>query len=290
VKLNVHKIEFPLRTIQNYVITFPFYLEVQTSSRSIEQYCVKNFNDLIGYTELNITELYKLQKMKAYIKGRLTSSDIKDMIDIFVSKGWFTNIITGNSSIFKFKIDECRCKMSSDILPFLLINGSFSINIKTLINWYVAQNKISVKHTGNNITRATAEIVFNEPVPYVLGYERSHDIRSSILELISDLCHKSSPLSTSLAKAIGLEKITELKKEISWIDDRRIKIAVTGMAVLKAKARKNWVPLTLGAIYLYNKRQKKKKLAVLNQQLNIFQQMVDLVKEAGNDEDFLEGD
>lgn len=278
-KLNQYNIKSALKRIENGVVTYPVFLEVQTTSKKIEQHCFKEFNDLLWYTELNMTQLYALQKMKAYIKFSLSTSDKQDILKIFHMKGWFN----AAHDLYSFKILECRCKMSSDRLPFLLIDAEISFNIKNTINHYIQNNKIYIKSTQNNITKETAEIYFKEPLPYILVYERSYDIQKEILKIISDSLSTSSPLSRQLDKAIGIEKTQNLRKEITWAEDRKIKIVINDFSgMLKAKVKKNWVPLTFAAIVAYDQTQKRKKQKLIANQLNIInkmQQMINISKE-----------
>jgi len=281
VKLNQYNIKSATKRIENGIVTYPVFLEVQTTSKKIEQHCVKEFNELLWYTELNINQLYQLQKMKAYIKSNLTDSDKKDILNIFHTKGWFEVPY----DLYSWKIIDVRCKMSSDKLPFLLIDAEVGFRMKSILDRYVSNGYIHVKHSGNNITRETAEIYFEKPLPYILIYERSFDIQKEVLKTISEMMGRGSALSKQLSNAIGIENVTSLKKEITWAGDRTIKVVINDFGgLLKAKAKKNWVPLTFAGIIAYDRAQKKKKQELLTKQLNIFKSMQDLVKAAKEDD------
>lgn len=280
-KLNQFNIKSATKRIENGIVTYPVFLEVQTTSKKIEQHCVKEFNELLWYTELNINQLYQLQKMKAYIKSNLTDSDKKDMLAIFHTKGWFEVPY----DLYSWKITDVRCKMSSDKLPFLLIDAEIGFRIKSILDHYVSGGHIHVKHSSNNITKETAEIYFEKPLPYILVYERSFDIQKEVLKTISEMMGKGSTLSKQLSNAIGIENVTSLKKEITWTGDRTIKVVINDFGgLLKAKAKKNWVPLTFAGILAYDRQQKKKKQELLTKQLNIFKSLSDLVKAAKEDD------
>lgn len=279
-KLDTYKISSAMRRIESGVVTFPVYLEVQTTSTKIEQYCMKNFPTLIVFHEFSMEEMYQLAKMKTYIKSNLTASDKKDIIDVFITKGWLNNAIT----VYDFKILECRCRMAADKIPFLLINAEISFNIKSLMKYYVSQNWLSIVHTGNNITKETAELYFSQPLPYMLIFERSSEIQAQMLQVISELL-RSGPLAKQFDKAVGLEKASTLKKQITWGTDKQIKIVIDdAVGLLKLKAKKNWVPLTFAAIIAADKMSKKKKKELLTKQLNVFEKMQELVAVAKEDE------
>ena len=225
-KLNQHKIITAQKTISSAnIVVIPFEMEVQTSSLTIEKYCMEHYNDLLYYKEFGIEQLYQLQKMKAYIKKSLTDSDYKDMIDILVSKGWLTNFDPKNNKIFTFKIDDVRCKYSSDKFPFLMIYGKMTFNLNEIIFEYMNKNYIDVKYSGSEFIKETAEIKFNKSLPYILVFERSYDILSTVLKIIVKLTNEqNSKLSTKIDKETGISNTYKMKKEIVWNGDNSIKI------------------------------------------------------------------
>lgn len=287
-KLNTYKINSNMKRFEGDNVIYPVMIEVQTTSKKIETYCIKNFNALLGFKELGMDEMYMLQKMKTYIKQNLTSSDIKDIVDIFERKGWLNSLDTSSGSkSFKFKMTDWRCKWSSDKFPFLMIDAEISINIKSVVNDFISKNILSVGNAKNNLTKQSAELYFASPLPYILVYERSFDISNKVLQIISELMGKSSTLESKVAKEMGFKKISDLRKEIMWIEDRKIKILINdASAVLMKNAKKNWIPLTFAAVVAYKHKQKKKNLQMLKQQANVFQKMMDVVQ-AAKDEDII---
>ncbi len=279
-KLNQHTFHFAQKHFEkNYTLIIPFEVEAQTSSLKIEKYCLQNFKDILVFHELNIEELYKLQKMKSYIKKNITNGDIIDLINVFKSKGWFTYIPTENKKIFNIFIDDVKCNMSSDVYPFIKFYGKISINIKELISLYLTTNKIVPKQSDNKFVKEVIDIQFLQPLPYILMYERSYDIQQVVLSIIMELCNSRSSLSSSITKAIGIENVYKFKKNGMWLNDTTIRVTVNDfMGLLTAKTKKNWVPLTFAGVMAYQHRQEKKKKILANQ-INIFEKMLQATKE-----------
>lgn len=274
-KLDAYTISTALRRIENGVVIFPIYMEVQTTSTVIEQYCAKNFPNLINFHEFTMEEMYQLAKMKAYIKNNLSAVDKKEILGVLQTKGWLNNIGT---DLYKLKILETRCRMAADKLPFLLINMEISFDIKTIIKYYINKKWLNIRRSQNNLTKETAEIYFIQPLPYMLAFERSFDIKNEILKVIIDVLKTKSLLSTQLDDAIGLQNTNSLKKDIAWQDDRILKVVINDtLGLLKAKAKKNWIPLTFAAIVAYDKLNQKKKKKILLQQINVFEKIQNLV-------------
>jgi len=279
-KLNQHIFHFAQKHFErNYTLIIPFEIEAQTSSLKIEKFCLQNFKDIITFHELSIEELYKLQKMKSYIRHNLTNGDMIDIVNVFKSKGWFSYLPTENKKIFQIMIDDIKCTMSSDVYPFIRFYGKISINIKELINLYISTNKIVPKQSENKFVKEVIDIQFLQPLPYILMYERSHDIQQAVLSIIMELCNSRSSLSSSIAKAIGIENVYKFKKSGMWLNDTTVRVTVNDfMGLLTAKTKKNWVPLTFAGVMAYQHQQEKKKKILANQ-INIFEKILQTTKD-----------
>ncbi len=280
-KLNTHAILFAQKTFDNNTIIFPFQLEVQTTSLSIEKYCLKNYKDLLGFEAFSFEQLVRLQKMKSYITKTLSPNDISDMVNVLKSKGWFNNLPINSKTIFKFKIDDVRCKMLSDIYPYLTIYGKISINLKELLDVYINKKQIIPEKSDNKFIKEVVNLKILQPFPFILTYERSFDIQQKIINIITEYCNRSTVLSNGISNAIGINEIHKFKKEIQWYGDNVIRVTINDFgSLLKAKAKKSWLPLSFAGVMAYSNTQKKKaKTQILSDQINVFEKMLKLTKE-----------
>ncbi len=284
-KLNTHQLLFANKFFEGNSLTIPFIMEVQTSSLAIEKYCVNHFSDLLRYEVFSVEQLHRLQQMKTYIKKSLSNGDINDMITILKNHGWLNNLDTNQKSIFQFQINETTMKMSSDVYPYMTVRGKIKINLQALISEYIRKGLLTPKLSDNKFVKEVLDLKFVQPLPTILTYERSFDIQQVILSIVTGFCNKQSSLSSAISKAVGIDSTYKFKKEVAWYGDGTIRVVINDFTnLLKAKAKKTWVPAAVAGVLMYTKSQRKQQKQVLMNQINVFDKMLQVAKEIDREE------
>lgn len=269
-------IEFATKLKKKYKITFPFKAVIQTSSLNIEKHCKSNWPDLMRDTAYNMDQLARLQKMKAYIKRSFSNSDWQDILKHFQVKGWFNPITDFNSVLVSgIVITDSTCKFWSDpVHPYLTIYGQITVDLEKVINFYISKKHLIVKKHSDSMTKQIAQVYYVTNLPSILIYDGIMNYNTEIMEIIKEHFKKQGELTKQLEKELKIKELSKAKKDFQWIGNS-IHITVSDWQHL---LKKNALPITLGALYLLKKDKQKKQAAILQQQVNIYSAMLNLLE------------
>jgi hypothetical protein len=269
------KIEFATKIRNKYKITFPFQIVLQTSSKKIETYCKDKWPDLMRDTSYTMTQLSQLQMMKSYIKKNISTSDWNDIIKHFQVKGWFSPLNPPEIVSSSIDITDSTCKFWSDPnTPYLTIYGRLAIDIEKVVDIYIKKKYFAIKKFSDSMIKQIAQTVYNQSLPMILTYDGHLNYNNEIMEIVKALLSKDSELTKQLSKELNIKDIAKAKKDFQWIGNN---IHVT-ISDWKHMIKKNAIPVALGGLYLLQNN-KKKKLDLLNQQIDIYSSMLDVLEQ-----------
>lgn len=277
--VQTYRINWGSKSYKGDIMNVPFEIVFQTSSLAIEKYVAKTYPQLLTFQTFNLDQLYALQKMKSYIKSNLTQQDFNELANYFYEKGWLQDV--PKSGIFGFNIVECSASMWQLKDPFITMQGILTFDLKKFINHFIENKGIVVIHNKEGIIKEISEIRFIKPFPSIITYDGSSTVRNMMLAYVIKMCNEPSKLLSMIERELKIKELHKFKKEIKWIDDKRIKVTIDDYAKLFGdKIKKNAVPLTLAGLALYAvKKNKEKRAQVLQNSINIYQQMLDTVAE-----------
>jgi len=280
ISVQTWKVNYALQKRERDIIHIPIEIVMQTSSLVIENYCLKTYPTILQFKSYSLEELYALQKMKAYIKSHIVGADRDGIIDFLYQKQ-FMGDVTRHANIYTLKVDQADAKMWQSNLPYLSLTCTLSFNIRKYLEWFIQNRGIKVVFKDNAYIKEILEIHFEKPLPFILIAEGGVTSRDMVLQMLIEMCNTKSSLSELIGKELKINNIHTFKKEVRWVDDRRLRIVIDDLfKILGDKIKKNAVPLGMLGLYVHKKREeKKKKVQVLQQSLNIYRTMLAAAEE-----------
>ena len=250
------QIKFHMQTVKNKKVTTPFKIVFQTPSKSIEKRCVEQWPYLMQHQKYSTQQLKELQKMKAYIKNRLSRSDKNYIHKYFYDTKWFEPFrrITNMTSI---ELTDYNCKIWTDKeVPFLEISGEITLDMRKLFDLYFKRKflKLETEKTRHKF-HDKVMIRFQKPLPLYVTFRGGQEAKKVFANLLREKIDSRRPndIKKKFEKQFNLKKLETFKKDVEW--DRRGKLVVEindTMKMLKIKAKENVLPLA-GGYLLYRK-------------------------------------
>lgn len=274
-----YKIQFPLKRREKRKIVFPFEMVAQTSSLSIEKYCQNKWPSFMNDAQRGLSELYELQKMKTYIKKTLAQNDLNDIMKFFSFKQWFSPLPDYKKFLVKIEIKDATCKLWDRKIPYLQLNGEFTIDIDKIVDEYIRNQYITIRKGKAGILKEAAEIRFMKSFPLLLTYEGFMVYNPELLDVFKDLCNKPGHIVSQIEKEIQLKDVATFRKELQWQSNDTIKVIINDLdKILIAKAKKHAIPIAVGAWLLNKHRQDEIKKQIIGTQIDIFDAMLNEIK------------
>lgn len=262
--VNTFNFQWAYKTIKRNIMTVKFEIIFQTTSLKLENYCKKNYQDVIirNLIPFTVEQLQKLYAMRNYLKKNTTPSDIQDILQYLQKHQWFGDIPL-SVQCASIQIHDFDCKYlstTSSSTPFLVYAGTLTIDLKKIIQYYVQQQYFRVIEKDNKFIKEAITLLLTKPLPKIITQDNLIVMKNVILDIIIDLLSTPSPLSSLISKTLDIKDIHTYKKEVRWENDVTLKILINDyIKLLQLKAKKNIVPLTLAGLYAYHKHKQKKQ-------------------------------
>lgn len=240
-------LEFRMQQTKDDKFIVPFKIVIQSSNLQIEKYCAKTWPDLMHSALLSMDQLYRLQKMKNYIKRSLSTQTKDDILKYFFDKRW-VDPIKNMDKIVKIDFTDFNCKMWSLADPYLEIEGNFYIDLEKMLNLYI--DKYIDLDVQDKLLSEKVKIKFKKPWPVLLNYRGSIQYKQIILNKLKNKIEKSGSnnFKKKLEKALGFKDLHKIKKNLNWQNESLILEITDIMKLLKLKAPKAILPLAGGFI------------------------------------------
>jgi len=261
----VHKfnIAFQLQNIKNEIVSVPFDIVFRTNTKEIELYCAKNFKEVLTSYIYSIEQNKKLLEMRRYIKKTISNSDIESIHRYFYDKKWMEPI-EFFSKVTDITLTDYDCKFWTDPkIPFLQIKGIITFDLSKMLELYYNKKFIKI-NKQNRIIKEELEFVFIKSLPLFLTYSQTTTMRAMLLDIFIKLTNKSgSYINKEIEKLLNIQNIDRYKKEISWKDNKTIRVYINDIIqLLSLRASQNIIPLTVAGYISYRFIKKyKQKLA-----------------------------
>jgi hypothetical protein len=242
----VHRfnIAFQLQNIKKGIVSIPFDIVFRTNNQSIEQYCAKNFKDVLREYAYSIEQNKILLEMKRYIKRTISNKDIESIHRYFYDKRWMEPILFIDK-ITNIELTDYDCKFWTDPnIPFLEIKGIIYFDLYKMLELYFKKKFINI-NKQRRIIKEEVEYVFMKSLPLFLTYQQTGTMKAELLKIFIELINKRSYISDQLEKILKIKKISDYKKEITWKDNKTISVYINDLIkLLSLRASQNIIPLT----------------------------------------------
>lgn len=240
-------LEFRMQQTKDNKFIVPFEIVIQSSNLQIEKYCAKTWPDLMHSALLSIDQLYRLQKMKNYIKRSLSTQTKNDIKKYFFDKRWI-DPIKENDGIVDIDFTDFNCKMWSLADPYLEIKGNFYIDLEKLLDKYI--DKYMELDVKDKLLSEKVKISFKKSWPVVLNYRGSIQYKHIFLNKLKNKLEQrgKNNFKNKIEKALNFNDLHKIKKNLSWQNESLILEITDIMKLLKLKAPKVMLPLVGGYI------------------------------------------
>jgi hypothetical protein len=245
-------------TLSNKSISTKFKIIFQTTSKTIENYCMTNYPTLLTHKQYSADEIRQFIEMRNYISRSLTNADKDYVHKYFFDRGWLEPFKFNRSKFTSIVFDDYDAKMWADTsAPYLEIDGTITLDINKMLNEYISSRFIKYETPrSQKITSKEILIRFDKNFPLIITYRGGLTFKNILLKMVTDIIksNRKSIIKDEVEKQLKLDKIHEYKMDITWNQDNSIKVLINdSIKLLKLKAKKNIVPLTLGYFMLRNK-------------------------------------
>ena len=223
-------ISYPLQSFNsNGTVTTPFKITVRTDDRAIEKKCAEEYPDLMFAAQYNQDQLFRLQKMKAFIRKSLTNKHIEEIHGLFYS-GKYLYPLPFPKPISTISITGFDCKIWTNNEPRLELQGTITVSILEVLKYYYDNKIIKIQH-NKKLIKNEILLFWSKPLPLLLIFDRATECRTRMMELIKKyLQDKNSAFSKDLVVLTKNPRIHELTKELSWMSNDVLKIAMNDLS------------------------------------------------------------
>ena len=185
-------IDFSLFKVKGDIISFPFYVVIQTTTKGIEEYCRENWPNLLDRTYIHSREDKLRQiKMEKYIKETLLKQkkELDIIHNLFYEKRWFGRF-KSSDLLSSIQLHDFDAKTwTNPEIPYLELKGEISINLNKVVDYYFRKNLIKLKR-NNKFVKEEIILQFISPLPLLLTYMKSQKIKDLIVKQLENLYNR----------------------------------------------------------------------------------------------------
>lgn len=258
-------IDFSLYEIKGSIISFPFYMVMQTKDRSIEEHCFKTYPRLMyETTQYDAIDRANQAKMERYIIKNFKESDKQEVHKFFYDKNWMAPL-SMSARLTKITFNDFDCKIwTNPQVPFLEIKGQIHFDLNDILDYYIKRNLLSIKR-DKKLTKEVVNLRFMRGLPFMLTYMTKNTVNEMIIEYFENKLNsrQKNYVLDKFVKLTKLKKFGKMKKEITWKDNHTIQVVIIDMlAVIGAKLKRNYIPLSAAGYIVYKNLQKNRNTQI----------------------------
>lgn len=278
-----YRIEWPTAKVDNlkglYIV--PFTIVAQTSDKSAETYCQKQYPTLMMDHPYNAQEMKMFIEMQRYLKQELNKKQsliLDGLYEYFQTHNWFTNT-KKLDNLYQFNIERADCKFWNDSVPHLQLYATITIDINKVIALYDKNNWLRFEKYSSKIFSENFFVKFYQSLPTILVYQSLTAINDLLLKKIESLVNnKNSRIYKQIKSHYKINNIEKYKKKVVRLEVNKYQVTFLNFIdILKLRTKNNKIE-TAAALYFASQA-----LTGNNKKENIKKQMTALTFKALHD-------
>lgn len=252
-------ISFPLTTIEKNIISVPFKIIYQTPSKALELKIAQKYPDLVTLAAYNPEQLKRLLVMKKEIQKGITSSEVNEIHNIFYEK-YFMDPFQMQDDISTIKLTAFDCKMWTDELPYLELNGVISADIDLMFRKLLSKRKLIIKKDIKSF-KQTVIFKLTSHLPLIYIFDKPTFLFSFFFHeiFLKTLDKPGTFWNKTVRKQFKIKKFEKADKQIELFGFNQIRIKILNFASnLANKISKNKLEAGVLGFMVYGHLRNKK--------------------------------